>query len=309
MITGILIEAVFVASLAGVSKFWQLYLLRVAMGFGKVMFAVTLPYIVSRWFSRRYLFALGIAWSGWSFGGLVLAPITGEVIARYGWRVACLAIAAGLLTIGLIPILTTLRFRSPQELGLGLDGDRLVSAAPYAGVNDPSPAGVGDVPLGSIGELVRSVTFWLLALGTVSFYMTYGVLLTHEAAVVEGAGFSPRLASLVLGSTAGVGGVGSLIVGWLLDRYPIRMIGIALHLLLLGGAISLLLVDGLHAAPALVTYAALFGFVTGSCDVYFVAVLRSDFPMSALPIASVHSISARSSHWCWLGLPLGACSI
>lgn len=95
LLTGIVLEAVCVALLATVSTFGQMYLLRAVMGFGKVMFAVTLPYAVSRWFSRRYSFALGVAWSGWHIGGLVLAPLTGLIIARHGWRTACLAIAIG----------------------------------------------------------------------------------------------------------------------------------------------------------------------------------------------------------------------
>ena len=41
LIAGILIEALCLSALATVSSFWQMYLLRAAMGFGKVSFAVT----------------------------------------------------------------------------------------------------------------------------------------------------------------------------------------------------------------------------------------------------------------------------
>lgn len=75
LIAGILIEAVCLALLSTVSAFGEMYFLRAAMGLGKVMFAVTLPYVISRWFSRHYSLALGIAWSGWHMGGLVLAPL------------------------------------------------------------------------------------------------------------------------------------------------------------------------------------------------------------------------------------------
>src|SRR3984885_4895580 len=128
LITGILIEAVCAALLSTVSAFAEMYLLRAAMGVGKVMFAVTLPYAVSRWFSRHYSLGLGIVWAGWHVGGMVLAPITGLIIVHYGWRTACLAIAAGLLTIGLAPILATKGPRSPRDFGLGLDGDPLQPA-------------------------------------------------------------------------------------------------------------------------------------------------------------------------------------
>src|ERR1700691_1656884 len=76
LIAGIIIEAVCVALLSTVSAFGEMYLLRAAMGVGKVMFAVTLPYAVSRWFSRHYSLGLGVVWAGWHFGGMVLAPLT-----------------------------------------------------------------------------------------------------------------------------------------------------------------------------------------------------------------------------------------
>jgi cyanate permease len=49
-------------------------------------------------------------------------------------------------------------------------------------------------------------------------------------------------------------------------------------LLLLIGAVSLLCVDRLHSAAALVSYAACFGFTVGGSDLYFVALLRRQFP-------------------------------
>ena len=272
LIAGILVEAVCVALLSTVSTFGEMYLLRAAMGVGKVMFAVTLPYAVSRWFSRHYSLGLGIVWAGWHVGGMVLAPIAGLIIVHYGWRTACLAIAAGLLTIGLAPVLATKGPRSPREFGLGLDGDppERADAAPERAL--------AETPAGRLRDLLGSATFWLIALTTLFFYATYGGLLTHEAAVVEGAGFSPGVSSWVLGSTAGFAAVGGMAGGWLLDRFSVRLVGIAMHLLLLAGAISLLWVARDHSVAALIAYAACFGITIGGSDLYFVALLRRRFP-------------------------------
>lgn len=279
LLAGILIEALCVGLLPTVSSFEEMYLLRAAMGFGKVMFAVTLPYAISRWYFRHYSLGLGIAWSGWHVGGLVLAPLTGLIIANYGWRPACLAIAAGLLTVGLIPVLLTQRFRSPREIGLGLDGDRLDRVDSKRGGSGPEPPeAANEAPSGSLVDLLRSPMFWVIAVVTLFFYSAYGGLLTQEAAVVEGAGFSPRLSSLVLGSTAGFAAVGGLSFGWILDRHSIRAAGVAIHLLLLAGALSLLLVGRNHSAAALIFYAICFGITIGAGDLYFVAVLRRRFP-------------------------------
>jgi MFS family permease len=304
LIAGILVEAVCVALLSTVSTFGEMYLLRAAMGVGKVMFAVTLPYAVSRWFSRHYSLGLGIVWAGWHVGGMVLAPITGLIIVHYGWRTACLAIAAGLVTIGLAPILATKGPRSPREFGLGLDGDPLPygdplpqgdrlphsaaaktlapPATPRATATSTLTSTADAAPAGRLSDLLGSATFWLIALTTLFFYVTYGGLLTHEAAVVEGAGFTPSVSSWVLGSTAGFAAVGGMAAGWLLDRFSVRAVGIAMHLLLLVGAMSLLWVDRAHSVAALVAYAGCFGVTIGGSDLYFVALLRRRFPTVSL---------------------------
>jgi MFS family permease len=277
LIAGILLEALCVALLSTVSSFGEMYALRAAMGVGKVMFAVTLPYAVSRWFSRHYSLGLGLVWTGWHVGGMVLAPITGLIIIHYGWRAACLAIAAGLVSIGLVPVLATQGPRSPREFGLGLDGDPLPAGVATAAAAAPD-SGSATVPAGSLGDLLGSASFWMIALTTLFFYATYGGLLTHQAAVVEGAGFTPRVSSWVLGSTAGFAAVGGLAGGWFLDRFSVRAVGIAMHLLLLAGALCLLWVARDHSTAALVGYAACFGITIGGSDLYFVALLRRRFP-------------------------------
>jgi len=272
LVAGILTEAACVLALAAVSEYWQMLVLRAAMGFGKVMFAVTLPYAVSMWYQRRYSLGLGIVWSGFHFGGMLLAPVAGWIILHLGWRVACVSLAGGLVTVALVPVWVTRRIRSPGAIGLAADGvplDQGRSARPAA-----SPAH----PAGSLTAVIFEPRFALIALTTFFFYTAYGGLLSQEASVVEGASFTPWLASVVLGATAGFAGIGGLCVGWLLDRYPLRFIGWIMNLLLLTGALSLLLVDRTQSVIALCAYAACFGVTIGGGDLFFVALLRERFP-------------------------------
>jgi MFS family permease len=129
----------------------------------------------------------------------------------------------------------------------------------------------------------------MIALMTLFFYATYGGLLTHEASVVEGAGFTPRISSWVLGSTAGFAALGGLVGGWLLDRFSVRRVGTAMHLLLLAGALSLWWVVRDHSVLALIAYAACFGVTIGGSDIYFVALMRYRFP----------SVSVAYSYSAW----------
>ena len=273
---GIIVEALCVLLLATVSTLWQMYLLRAAMGFGKIMFAVTIPVTISHWFSRRFGLALGIAWAGWHVGGMLLAPVTQSIIHNFGWRGACVALGVSLLVLALGPILWVQRVRSPAALGLGLDGDPLTPGR--APENAVSRADAGEPPSGTLGDLLRAPRFWLIAAATLFFYMTYGGVLAHQGAIVESAGYSSGLASIVLGSTAGFAAVGGLGTGWMVDRWRLGVVGFLVHGVLLAGAIAMLSVTRVPSIPALVAYAACFGVMIGGSDIFFVKLMRESFP-------------------------------
>jgi MFS family permease len=277
LVIGIVVEALCVLMLATVSTLPEMYLLRGAMGFGKIMFAVTIPVTLARWFSRRYGLALGIAWAGWHVGGMVLAPVTEAIIRSFGWRGACVALGLALLAFALAPILWVQRVRSPAELGLGLDGDPL-SSARSATTRAAPVAAVAAEPQGSLGDLLGSPPFWLIAAATLFFYTTYGGVLAHQGAIVNGAGYSGGLASIVLGSTAGFAALGGLATGWMVDRWPLGRVGVLVHALLLAGALAMLSVSRAPSLPALVAYAACFGLMIGGSDIFFVKLMRERFP-------------------------------
>jgi MFS family permease len=276
---GIILEALCVLMLANVSSLWQMYLLRAAMGFGKVMFGVTVPVIIARWFSRRFGLALGIAWAGWHIGGMVLTPFTQRIIDAFGWRAACVALGVALATFALGPILWVQRIQSPAELGLGLDGDELEPPPTRLHSHDQIiTRGSIALEVDGIGSLLRSTRFWLIAVATLFFYTVYGGLLTQQAAVVETAGYSARLASIVLGSTAGFAAIGCIGTGWLLDRTSLIVSSTLINGLLVFGAGALATATSSNSLLSLVAYAMCFGLAIGGSDVFFVKLMRDTFP-------------------------------
>ncbi len=275
LLCGIVIEALCVLMLSTVSTLWQIYLLRAAMGFGKVMWAVSIPIVISHWFKRRFAFALGVAWAGWHVGGMVLAPICSWIIEVAGWRTACVALGVALLTVALLPVAWAQRIRSPAAIGLGLDGDSLGESAPAPDSQVATPVTTQN---DTLGTLLRSPTYWLVAIATFCFYSTYGGLLAHAAAIVEGAGYTAGIAAIVLGSTAGFAAFGGLVTGWILDRSPLMRVAVLVNGTLLAGAIGLMAVNLSPSLPMLVVYASCFGFTIGGSDIFFVALLRKRFP-------------------------------
>jgi MFS family permease len=284
---GIFIEAMSVCLLPLTNALWQMYALRVLMGFGKVMFAVCVPVILAIWFRRRLSFALAIAWAGWNLGGLILGPVSSLIMDRFGWRTTCVAIGAGLVLFALLPPLWVMKIRSPAELGLDRDGmpeERRVGGDAADGA-DGSRAVDGNALIDR--ALMRSGAFWLIALSTAAFYTTLAGAMTHQAALVESAGYSSKIAAVVLGSAAGLAAISGPLFGWLLDRGYVLRTGALMHILLLGSVLLLSFIADEQSVSSLLLYAILFGLTLGGSDVSWVAFVRCRFP--ELSVARTYS--------------------
>lgn len=72
-----------------VTALWELYIYYISF-FSVGVAATYAPMMatVSRWFTERRGFAIGIAAAGVGMGGLVIAPLTAWLISYYGWRIA-----------------------------------------------------------------------------------------------------------------------------------------------------------------------------------------------------------------------------
>jgi MFS family permease len=275
--TGIIVEAVCLILLFTASQLWQMYLLRALAGLGKVLYAINLPIILSRWFSRRFGLALAVMYCGWHLGGLALAPVTEFLMHAVGWRQASMALGGALLIIALPPTLWALRVESAAELGVGLDGN----AAPAATASDPAgkPA-VGHGGRGGTarGELLTHAAFQLVMAATLIYYLTYSGVLAHQAAVVEASGVSARAASMVLGATAGFAALGALLIGWVIDRFALAWATIFQYGLMATGVACLLAVTQVPTTWVLAVHALTFGLAVGGTDVFWITMLKRRIP-------------------------------
>src|ERR1043165_7696637 len=83
---------------------WQVYAAYLVMSFGWLgLGLVTIPTIISQWFTRRRGLAISLALNGASFGGIVVAPALVALIAVTGFRNAML-IAAAVMVAVLVPV-------------------------------------------------------------------------------------------------------------------------------------------------------------------------------------------------------------
>src|SRR5512139_2868669 len=189
------------------SALWQLYALNALAAIGITCCAwIPIQTLISNWFTRRRGFAMGITLTGIGFGGLVMAPLTGLLISRIGWRLAFVGLGALILVIGASIVVAIVRSR-PADLGLLPDGDDV-----------PAPGALGrGAGLGvgvELGQAVRTGVFWTLACA--HFLWTFASLsiIGHFVAHLRDVGFESSTAAGALGLTVGASVGGRVIIGY-----------------------------------------------------------------------------------------------
>jgi sugar phosphate permease len=217
--------------------------------------------VLARWFVRNRGTAIGFSMVGIATGGLVMAPLVGAIIPRFGWRGAFVFMGA-LVWVVALPVTLLVMKGNPAEMGLLPDGDlpdaeRASDAqATWTDAGGTEPAEKG----WPLGAAMRSGTFfWLAATFFIGPLAQMGML-QHQAPLTVEAGFPRELASTAVGLTAGLGGLGKLFFGWVSDKIPIRntvMLCFGLQ------AVSVLVLLNAGSMATVWVYVALFGFSMG----------------------------------------------
>jgi len=230
-----------ITSLRGLMLFYSL--------FGAVgAFTNPIVYIkaLSAWFDRRRGFALGLAVAGQGVGGAILPMAVEYVSEAFGWRYAFYALAAALMLF-VLPLVALFVRDDPAE-----------AAADPAHI-DHSMAQSGL----TVAQALRTRAFWIIIAVFLLFGMTsYALTANFVALMLErGAGTLPQIA--MLSSLAGVAMIaGRLVFGWLLDRFPVPIVG-AGGVLCAAAALAILLrVDTIGIAA--VTMSVLMGIAMGA---------------------------------------------
>jgi len=270
LVAGLLIEAAAFAAITGVEQFWQVYALRMAMGMGKIFAIVSMPVIVSQWFSKRFGTAIAFAWCGGSFGGLVIAPLA-EVMGReFGWRPAILMLSA--LTVVTTSLIACLGYSAGHPIRGERQRERDRSAAPRAG-EGASTASVGWREIRSINWLTAALMAFAVAISGIA-----AIAFTIEApSLMEAIGYSPANAATILGLTAAGAILGQLGAGWMLDRFSVRVVALETGAAVLTGLIAFHLLKQNPAMWAAVLAALIFGAGMGACEVLWITLTKRQF--------------------------------
>ncbi|CAB5686348.1 Inner membrane protein yhjX [Delftia tsuruhatensis] len=218
MCAGLLLVGGAMALVTQATQLWQLFVLwSLLLGMGTGLTALVLGAVVAnRWFVARRGLVIGLLTASAATGQLAFLPLAAWMIEHWGWRSATVPVFAA---SALIAVLAWALMRDrPADVGL----------APYGG--EPVPAGAAQpvamtlaTPFKVLAEAARNRTFWLLA-GTffICGLSTNGLVQTHFISLCGDFGMSAVPAASVLAMMGAFDFVGTVLSGWLSDRYDNR---------------------------------------------------------------------------------------
>ena len=174
--------------------------------------------VATRWFSARRGLVVGLMTASSATGQLVFLPLLASLTETVGWRNA-LIVTVGALIAALLAVVLIMRDR-PSDVGLPPYGDRVIVPA-------PPPAGslvqMLLAPLVTLRDASRTGVFWVL-FGTffVCGFSTNGLIQTHWIAICGDFGVAPVGAAGILAIIGVFDLAGTILSGWLSDRFDNR---------------------------------------------------------------------------------------
>ncbi|RXZ38538.1 MFS transporter [Oxalobacteraceae bacterium CAVE-383] len=220
MCTALLLIAGSMASVTMLGQLWQLFILwGLILGLGSGMTALVLGAMVAnRWFEKRRGLVIGMLTASSATGQLIFLPVAAWLIEHLGWRAAVLPVFASCLTTAVLAFIF-MRDR-PEDVGARAFGAE-------AGAPVPANAGGRGMPLWEPVNVLRGVignrTFLILA---ATFFIcglsTNGLIQTHFISLCGDYGLTAIPAAGVLAMMGGFDFFGTILSGWLSDRYDSR---------------------------------------------------------------------------------------
>ncbi|SEO73925.1 Sugar phosphate permease [Rhodospirillales bacterium URHD0017] len=299
-----------VMALAGACAFMSLAWGALALGVGFVLLrasaiaglSLVSSQMVNLWFDRFRGRVTAFALMGLAMGGLIVPPFAEAVMQAENWRLAYLALGAGVLAI-MLPVGLALYRDAPEsraDRDFGRTG-RSVSVDVGHGL--------------TLRQAARTTVFWYLVALTFLVNAVNTALLLDHARALTSVGLSRSDAIALLGAVTTTQAAATLLAGVLVDRHGSRSTGL-LGLALLAASVILVM-----TAPTLgggLLYAAALGAMIGILQVAHSAGLAEQFGLAHLgsirgttfvigvsgaaigPLPLL--ISPISAYWIFLGL-------
>jgi MFS family permease len=199
---------------------WHLIVLwGIIVGIGTGMTALVLGATVSaRWFTARRGLVIGILTASAATGQLVFLPLLASLTDHMGWRVA-LAVMCAMLGVAAFAVLMLMRDR-PSDVGLRPFGDEGTMPLPLP---PPNTAPIMAAALGTLRDAAKTRVFWILfATFFICGASTNGLVQVHLIPMCLDFGIPQVQAASLLAAMGVFDFFGTIVSGWLSDRYDNR---------------------------------------------------------------------------------------
>ncbi|UCE86725.1 MAG: MFS transporter [Deltaproteobacteria bacterium] len=252
---GALVMGVGLLLVGSVAQDGRLYTAYAVMSIGFAMCGgVPNSAIVTRWFVHYRARAMTFTHTGVSIGGIVLVPLATWLIQARGLAEATRWLAA--LLVGVALPVTVFALRSdPRRYGLEPDGGRTPA------VENPLLSREAQARHWRPRELLRTRTFWTLALAFASILFCQQAMLLHQLAFLREP-LGAHGAALAVSTAAFGSAAARLVIGGIFaDRVEKRRLGVALFLV---QAVALVAYTIAPRPWLLFPIALVFGFTIGN---------------------------------------------
>ncbi len=236
------------------TEVWHLVLLwGVFVGLGTGGLALVFASIVAnRWFVRKRGLITGIFSAAYATGQLVFLPLIAHSVMEMGWQTGSLLVGA--FAIVVVPLFAVFFRNRPSDVG----------ELPYGANEAPQTHGEAPRTLGStfsvLFDAARTREFWVLA-GTffICGWTTNGLIGAHFIPAAHDHGMPATTAAGLLALVGIFDFVGTILSGWLTDRYDSRIL-LAVYYGLRGLALfSVPFVLGPTVEPPLLFFVVFYG--------------------------------------------------
>ncbi|MGE0883570.1 MAG: MFS transporter [Blastocatellales bacterium] len=237
MIVGILFGAISIIGLGQVNTLPLFYACFIFNALGYVC-AGPLPnqVLLTRWFKESRGKAMGFAYLGIGLGGAITVKMASWLTGKFGWQTALMCLGVLMAAVAL-----------PLTLMVKDKSDEFQQQK--------------DVPTVPLGEILRSPSFYLLAIGSLCSIGAVGATNQHlKLYLTRDNGFDQNTAANVIALVLFTSNVGRILMGWLADRFPKKYVMILIYLLVAAGIPLLFLIQ----SPGMIyLFAIVFGIGMG----------------------------------------------
>ncbi len=211
---------------------------------------------IAMWFKKHRSLAMGIYHTSSGGAGLLLIPLVGILVDKYGWRVG--AITLGALIAVLCAALTPFFTQHPEQRGLRPDGETPTSTPARADKRPhrflerlPLPRRLPPTVVDfTLSEALRTPAFWVFAIAIWLRYLGMGMSQVHLIPMMTSQGYSLALSTAVLSLSLTVNIPTRLLFGWLGDLYEHKWL---LNICAVSGGVAMLaLVVAKPSVPAVI---------------------------------------------------------